>query len=154
MTNKITISEYVREVIQANRFAVLATESDGQPHASLVAITPAEEHRILIFATYRNTRKYANLIQNGKVAILFENRSMKDTNEPEISVLTAFGRAEEVLSGNTGEDLHSHLSVHPELSSFLLSTDCAIFKVNVEAYQVVRGIENVEWWDIDELNTF
>jgi len=151
MKNNITISMYVHEVILANRFAVLATESEGQPHASLIAITPVEDYRILIFATYRNTRKYTNLIQNGKVAILFENRSINDINGQDISVLTAFGRAEEVLSGNTNQELLAHLSRHPELSTFLLSTDCAVFRVNVEAYQVVHGIENVEWWNIDDI---
>ena len=154
MKNKITIREYIREIISANRFAVLATESEGQPHASLIAITPTEDYLTLIFATYRNTRKYTNLIQNGKVAVLFENRSIKDSYDQEISVLTAFGRAEEVLSGNTEADMLAHMSRHPELSTFLLSTDCAIFRVHVEAYQVVHGIENVEWWNIEDLNAF
>jgi heme iron utilization protein len=154
MRNHIHLKEYVRKVIQANRFAVLATECDGQPHASLIAITPAEEYRSLIFATYRKTRKYTNLVQNGKVAILFENRSVKSKSEQEISVLTAFGQAEEIHIGNTNPDLLAHMLRHPELSTFLLSTDCAVFRVNVEAYQVVLGIDDVKWCTIDNLDTF
>jgi len=153
MKNPIQLKEYIRHVIRKNRFAVLATECDGQPHASLIAITPTEEYRLLIFATYRNTRKYTNLIQNGKVAILFENRSVKSKSEQEISVLTAFGQAEEIHIGNTNPDLLAHLMRHPELSTFLLSTDCAIFRVKVEAYQVVLGIDDVKWFNIDDLDT-
>ncbi|MDD4970659.1 MAG: pyridoxamine 5'-phosphate oxidase family protein [Paludibacter sp.] len=151
MKNPIQLKEYVREVIRANRFAVLATEGDGQPYASLIAITPVDEYLILIFATYRNTRKYNNLVKNGKVAILFENRSIKSKSEKEVSVLTAFGQAEEVLIGNAKQDLLAHLQKHPELSTFLLSTDCAVFRVKVEAYQVVHGIEDVKWWKINEM---
>jgi heme iron utilization protein len=153
MRNHIQFKGYVREVIQANRFAVLATESDGQPHASLIAITPAEEYRILIFATYRNTRKYTNLVQNGKVAILFENRSVNSKREQEISVLTAFGQADEVEKPHVDSDLRAHILRHPEQSAFLLSTDCTIFRVKVEAYQVVLGIDDVKWCAIDDLET-
>jgi len=150
MKNQIPNWEYVQEILQGNRYAVLATEYDGQPHASLIAVTPAEGHLKLIFATYRNTRKYTNLIQNGKVAILFENRSIKDLNEPGISVLTAFGVAEEVVTGNSIKDIHAHLLRHPELETLLHSTDCALFKVKVEAYQVVLGIDDVNWWSLEE----
>jgi len=44
----------------------------------------------------------------------------------------------------------SHLLRHPELEAFLLSTDCALFKVRVNAYQVVRGIEDINWWRIPD----
>ena len=154
MKNPLQLKKYVQRVIQANRFAVLATECDSQPHASLIAITPTEEYRALIFATYRNTRKYTNLVQNGKVAILFENRTVKSKSEQEISVLTAFGRAEEIRIENTNPDLLAHMLRHPELSTFLLSTDCAVFRVKVEAYQVVLGIDDVKWCTVDDLDTF
>ena len=36
-------------------FAVLATERAGQPHTSLVAITPVDGWHRLVFATYRDT---------------------------------------------------------------------------------------------------
>ena len=148
MKSNLPIKEYIREVILANRFAVLATESDGQPHASLIAVTPSEGVLTLIFATYRNTRKYTNLIQNGKVAILFENRSIKGAEE--ISVLTAFGQAEEVNAFDSEADTQAHLLRHPEQESFLLSTGCVLFRVKVEAYQVVRGIDDVKWWNIND----
>ena len=149
MKNRKPINELIRDIIEAKRFAVLATESDGQPHASLMAVTAANDDKKLIFATYRSTRKYTNLIQNGKVAILFENKSIIDTNENEIHVLTAFGNAAEV---NTEEDetyRQLHLLRHTELEFFLLNSDCAIFIVTVDAYQVVTGINELIWWKTD-----
>lgn len=151
MKKQIPIIEYIREVIQLNRFAVLCTVFDDQPHASLIAVTATDDYLKLIFATYRNTRKYNNLIRNGKVSILFENRQIKNTEHPKITVLTALGHAEELNITDSKVVLYSHLKRHPELESFLLSTDCAFFQVNVKAYQVVRGIEDANWWTIDEL---
>ena len=149
MKNIKPIIEFIRDIIEANRFAVLATENNGQPHASLVAVTAANEDKIMIFATYRSTRKYTNLIQNGKVAILFENRSLIDNNENKIHVLTAFGNAIEVITEEAETYRQLHLWRHPELESFLLNPDCAIFNVTVDAYQVVTGIDDVIWWKTD-----
>jgi len=152
MKKQIPIKEYIQEVVQANRFAVLATAFEDQPYASLIAVTATEGYLKLIFATYRNTRKYNNLICNGKVSILFENRETKNTDNPEITVLTALGQAEEMNINESKVELNAHLLRHPELESFLLNTDCALFQVKVTAYQVVRGIDDVNWWTVDELN--
>ena len=152
MKKQIPIKEYIQEVVQANRFAVLATAFEDQPYASLIAVTATEGYLKLIFATYRNTRKYNNLICNKKVSILFENRETKNTDNPEITVLTALGQAEEMSINESKVELKAHLLRHPELESFLLNTDCALFQVKVTAYQAVRGIDDVNWWTVDELN--
>ena len=152
MKNQILVKKYVREIIQSNRFAVLATVFEDQPYASLIAVTADDSYLKLIFATYRNTRKYNNIIRNGNVSILFENRSTTNTNLPERTVLTALGQAEEMNISDSEVEMQSHLRRHPELESFLLSTDCALFQVKVTAYQVVRGIEDACWWTIEELD--
>jgi len=150
MSTQTIIKKYIGEALQTNSLAVLATEGDGQPHACFIAITPMDDFVHLIFATYRNTRKYNNLIRNGKVAILFENRSTKSLSQPDITVLTAFGYAEEVDIVVFDAFLRAHLLRHPELASFLLSPDCTIFQVKVNAYQIVRGIDDINWWNISD----
>ena len=150
MSTQITIRGHIEDALRTNNLAVLATEGNGQPHACFIAITPMDDFVHLIFATYRNTRKYNNLINNGKVAILFENRSTISQSQPDITVLTAFGHAAEVDIAISDAALQAHLSRHPELESFLLSYDCAIFKVKVNSYQVVRGIEDINWWNIPD----
>jgi uncharacterized pyridoxamine 5'-phosphate oxidase family protein len=144
------IKDYVESVFLTNGLGVLATEGDGQPYASLVAVTPMDDFLHLIFATYRNTSKYRNLVKNGKVAILFENRSTISVSQPDISVLTAFGFAKEVDIVDFDEVQRAHLSRHPELESFFLSADCALFQVKVNAYQMVRSIDDINWWNIKE----
>jgi nitroimidazol reductase NimA-like FMN-containing flavoprotein (pyridoxamine 5'-phosphate oxidase superfamily) len=141
----IQFKEYIVKMLANNRFAVLATESQGQPHASFIAITATENLLQLFFATYRNTKKYSNLMQNENVSILIENR---DTHEIEqkISILTAFGKAKELDVENYDAVLNAHLVIHPEQNDFLKSTDCTLFVVNVDAYQMVLSIDDVKWW--------
>jgi len=150
MSNQVDIEELVGNALQGSRFAVLSTEGDGQPHASLIAITPAGGPRHLIFATYRDTRKYRNLIDNSKVAIFVDGREAAAAGSREGFVLTALGRAEEIGSAEHNEALNAHLHRHPDLDSFLRSAGCALFRVTIGSYQIVRGIDDVRWWSIDD----
>jgi heme iron utilization protein len=150
MNTQTANKEDIEDALQTNNLAVLATEGNGQPHASFIAVTPMDDLEHLIFATYRNTRKYNNLINNGKVAILFENRSTKSLSQHDIMVLTAYGHAIEVDNAISDAPLQTHLLRHPELECFLLSVDCAIFMVKVNAYEVVRGIDDIKSWNIPD----
>lgn len=149
MSNQDIVKIHIEEALQTNTLAVLATEGEGQPHACFIAITPMDNFAHLVFATYRNTRKYNNLIKNNKVAILFENRSTKSSTQTDITVLTAFGNATEIDRSVSEAALNAHLLRHPHLESFLLSPNCAMFSVEVNAYQVVRSIDDISWWNTE-----
>lgn len=153
MSKLIEVKTYIEEIFKLSRFAVLATESNRQPHASLIAVTPTEGYRKLIFATYRNTRKYTNLTQNSKVAVLVESIEIKQSGVQESLVLTAFGHVEEIEIAEKNTMFNAHLEKHPELLSFLQSEECTLVVIKVDSYQVVRGIDNVEWWTIDDLDS-
>jgi hypothetical protein len=149
---KFPIKEYVKRAMQGSRFAVLATEGDGQPHASLIAITPIEGFRQIVFATYRSTIKYRNLLQNSRVAVLIEVRDMGNSGFDEDFVLTAFGSAAEINIAENEADLSIHLKRHPDLKMFLQSADCALIRVIFQKFQVVHGIDDVSWWTVDDLD--
>ena len=152
MSNPKIIRSYVEEALQSERLAVLATEGDGQPHASLIAITPFEGIRQLVFATYRNTRKYRNMALNSKVAVLME-RGNDDRTDPRKSfVITAFGHAQEITTGIKGAALQALLAKHPNLESFTYASDCALVLVTVNEYQVVQGIDNAMCWSVEDLD--
>jgi len=152
MSNPKLIREYVEEALQSNRLAVLATVGDDQPHASLIAITPFKGFRQLIFATYRNTRKFRNLALNGKVAVLIEGENEDKSGIQDGFVITAYGSAKEINIEANDDAMQAHLLKYPELLSFTSDTDCALVLVNVENYQVVQGIDNVVWCSVDDLD--
>ena len=145
------IQARVEAALQARRFAVLATERDGQPHSSLVAITPMVGLGELLFATYRDTRKYRNLASNSKVSVFVDGRR---TDVPGLAgagtldgfVLTALGQAREVDAAEREALRVAHLQRHPDLEAFHGSPDCAPGRDTVETYQVVGAIDDVQWW--------
>jgi len=62
MSSHSVIKTYIEDIFKIRRFAVLETEGNGQPHASLIVVTPMEGFRKLIFATYRKFDTFSKLI--------------------------------------------------------------------------------------------
>ncbi|MBN1789635.1 MAG: pyridoxamine 5'-phosphate oxidase family protein [Bacteroidales bacterium] len=154
MESKTDLPEFLDIALQTSRFGVLATEGKGQPHISLIAITPVKEFSQLVFATYRNTRKFRNLIINGKVAVLLSGGDSDIPGLQNGSVVTAFGNAEEIGITTYHAAMQAHLNRHPELMTFLGSPDCVHFLIHVEKYQIVQGIEQVTWLSVEDLDGF
>jgi uncharacterized pyridoxamine 5'-phosphate oxidase family protein len=152
MNYPISTIKYIEEALQTNQLAVLATVGDDQPHASLIAFTPFEGFRQLIFATYRNTRKFQNMIHNNKVAVLIEGKNEDKSGIQNGFVITAYGRTEEISIDANNVVLNTLLYKHPDLLSFTEEEDCVLISVKVEKYQVVQGIDNVVWLSVDELD--
>ena len=153
MSKLVVVKKYIEEIFETSRFAVLATEGDGQPHASYIAITPMDSYRALIFATYRNTQKYLNLTRNGKVALLVESGKYSSKAQQDSFVLTAFGHMDEISTAEKENVFNKHLEWHPDLLSFMQAENCTLVRIKVDLYQVVRGIDDVEWWSIKDLDT-
>lgn len=152
MNMQSTIREYIEAVLKTSGFAVLATEGNGQPHTSLIAITPFGNFRQIIFATYRNTLKYRNISGNNKVAVLIEGGYFNMKGLKESIVLTIIGHTEEISITGNEAPYQAHLKRHPEMESFMLSSDCALIRVIARSYQVVHGIDDIRWITADELN--
>ncbi len=122
-------------------FGVLATEQAGQPHTSLM------------FATYRNTRKYNNLTHNKRVSVLMDGRRpVGQCSTPTCVVLSAVGRVQDIGVTAYPTLLNAHLQRHPDLLTFTQAPDCVLLEVVVEAYQVVNGIDDVRWWRAQDLS--
>ncbi len=136
----------IKATLESNRFAVLATESEGQPHTSLVGISAVDDLWTLAFATFRSTRKYLNLLVNGRVSLLIGDRSAVLPGRDHHFLLTAHGLASEAPTNERSRRAHEHTKHHPELIELLSSPDSALFLVAISAYQTVSGIEDVRWY--------
>jgi general stress protein 26 len=143
--NQRRIKDYIEDSVNKCRLAVLATESSGQPHASLVAITPFENYSKLIFATHRNTLKYRNITKNNRVAVLIENEYSAVEGFNIRSVLTVIGHTEEAEKSEKGKAYKAHLKRHPEMEAFMKSPDCALIIVIAANFQIVNGIDDINW---------
>jgi nitroimidazol reductase NimA-like FMN-containing flavoprotein (pyridoxamine 5'-phosphate oxidase superfamily) len=135
-------AELVRSLLASQRFAVIATESEGQPYSNLVAFAEADNLRGLLFVTGRDTKKYSNTIASKRVAVLVDNRTNQASDLDKAVAVTALGTIEEIA-----KDCRSHLSAiyvskHPQLEDFLRKPSSALMRVAVTDY-IVAGFETV-----------
>ena len=142
MTQPIAWDE-VAALLAGQQFGVLGSNRHGHAYASLVAFAASPNGRCLYFATTRATRKYHNLVEDERVALLIDNR----TNRPEdlyaAAALTAYGRAEEVPAADHPDVVELYLAKHPLLKAFILSPGTAMFQITVENYHLVRQFQQV-----------
>jgi nitroimidazol reductase NimA-like FMN-containing flavoprotein (pyridoxamine 5'-phosphate oxidase superfamily) len=136
------ISELVRSLLASQRFAVISTESEGQPYTNLVAFAEADNLRSLIFVTGRDTRKYSNTLTSKRVAMLIDNRTNQQLDLERAIAVTALGTIEEVSTNYRGRLAAIYLSKHPQLEDFLRKPSNALMRVAVTDY-IVAGFETV-----------
>jgi nitroimidazol reductase NimA-like FMN-containing flavoprotein (pyridoxamine 5'-phosphate oxidase superfamily) len=136
--------QLVQDLLHSQRFAVLSTESETGPYASLIAFWAADDLTHVVFSTMRATRKFNYLATHPRVALLFDNRSNRDVDVRESMAVTAIGVAREVVDGGTrAAAVDEYLAKHPHLASFVASPGCAIVRVDIEAYYVVTHFQSV-----------
>jgi nitroimidazol reductase NimA-like FMN-containing flavoprotein (pyridoxamine 5'-phosphate oxidase superfamily) len=142
MRNTEETSELVRNLLASQRFAVLATESEGQPYSNLVAFAEADNLRSLLFVTGRDTKKYSNTIASKRVAVLVDNRTNQPSDLDKAVAVTALGTIEEVSTDYRGYLSAIYLSKHPQLEDFLRKPSNALMRIAVTDY-IVASFENV-----------
>lgn len=72
MTDDAAMRRRLRALFDSQRYAVLATDDCGQPFTSLMAFAATDDLRHLVILSDRNTRKFANLAANRRVALLVQ----------------------------------------------------------------------------------
>lgn len=131
------------KLLKSQKLAVLSTHDRGQPYASLVAFAASEDGRRLLFSTARSTRKYHNLANDARVAMLIDNRSNTERDFHEATAATAVGVGRDVPLEALSQARALYLTRHPYLEGFVSSESCALVEVSVERYLVVNRFQNV-----------
>jgi len=143
MENTKELSGLIRRVFTSQRFAVMATQFEGQPYSNLVAFAEADDLRTLLFVTSRDTRKYSNILSSKKVAVLVDSRTNQASDFHSALAITALGTVEEVAADNKDYLSGIYLSKHPQLKDFLDKPSNALMKVTVIEY-IIATFEGVK----------
>lgn len=144
MSDQEAIKSILRELLASQRLAVLATrEEDGQPYANLMAFAASDDLKTVLLVTGRATRKYENLRADPRVALLIDSRSHQVSDIHEAAAVTVLGDAEEVSGPEEDRLLSAYLAKHPHLEQFASSPSCALFRVHVRSYYLVRRFQAV-----------
>ena len=140
-------SEFIKQrlfqLFTSQKLAVLSTQHQGQPYASLIAFAASDDLKELYFATPRATRKFAYLQASPKVALLIDSRSNQDADIHRAIAATVLGTAAEVPPEEREQVLKSYLAKHPHLEEFAQSPSTAVVRVAVETYYVVSRFQEV-----------
>ena len=141
-TNK-QIRRRLIELFDSQNLAVLSTQQNGQPYASLVAFYADDDLKHIQFVTPKTTRKYANLTADSRVAIMVNNATNQITDFHRAISVTAVGKAKDVAGADKERILNQYLTKHPHLEDFVRSPTCALVGVAVESYFMVKNFQNV-----------
>lgn len=134
----------IDSLLREQRYAVLSTQAETGPYCSLVAFWSADDLLHVVFPTLRATRKFTYLVSHPRVALLFDDRTNVGLDIDETTAVTATGVAREITAEPAySEAASAFLDKHPALSSFLAGPDCALVRVDVEAYFVVTRFQNL-----------
>ncbi len=135
--------EKISTLFDSQRLAVLSTQINAQPYASLVAFASSDNLEQIFFLTPDTTRKYNNLITNAKVAILVNNSLNKVDDIYNAVSVTGTGTAFVVEKANKQESLNLYLKKHPHMKTFSAAPTTALICVTINRYFMVDQFQNV-----------
>jgi nitroimidazol reductase NimA-like FMN-containing flavoprotein (pyridoxamine 5'-phosphate oxidase superfamily) len=145
-----SVQTLLPRLLETQKYAVLATDNHGQPYTSLMAFSVTEDLQSFILMTERGRLKYENLMANPRVAIMIDNRENLGSDLQEAVAVTAQGLAEEITGDARDEWRTLCLARHPALQAFADSPGCALIRIKVASYVIVRCFQEVIEWRIDD----
>jgi len=148
--DKKQILDDIRRLLMSQKLMVLSTYGSGRSHSSLVCFVSTDDLRYLVFATSRNTRKFANIQSNPMVSMLVDNRTNREQDIHSAAAVTISGRAGEADSVQYDRFQTLYLAEHPYLEAFVRSSSCALIQVAVDTFSLVTKFQNVREIHIDQ----
>ncbi len=139
----------IDHLLNAQLQGVLATQQHAQPYTSLMAFAHTPDLQRLIFATYRDTQKHANLLLNSAVSFLIDDRSNDPADYQHAMAISACGYARAIPDDERVMSLAIYLAKHPTLRDFVTSPECALLSIAVSCYRVISQFQAVELLDIE-----
>jgi nitroimidazol reductase NimA-like FMN-containing flavoprotein (pyridoxamine 5'-phosphate oxidase superfamily) len=140
MSSDAELEKAVRELLSSQRLGTLATAANDQPYCSLVAFTPSDDLASILIATLRHTAKYRNMLERPLVSLLVDDRCGAAADFSRGSAVTCIGRAAAVPAGELEAARHRHFERHAGLRQQLDSPDCALVRIDISRYIMVRGV--------------
>jgi len=144
------IKKQIQELFVKQKLAVLSTHHSGQPYASLIAFVGKKDLKKIFFITSRTTRKFENLSEDPRVAILINSSMNMASDFHEAVSVTALGTAKEINGTEKDEILRLYLTKHPYLEAFATSPTCAVVGATITTYVMVKNFQQVMELHIDQ----
>ena len=139
--------ERMKALVKEKDICVLATASADMPHCSLMAYVTDEDCREIYMVSYRQSRKYENLMKNPSVCLLIDTREEHlGPRRSEAKALTVSGTFEKMDDEDKRSRVRSKLlDRHPHVKEFLDHPDAEIFCVKVKSFLLLNGLTDAHY---------
>ena len=142
-TTRDSLRHSIKEILNSQSLAVLATHTGSSPYTSLVGFMASQDLKEIYFATFVTTRKYHNISKDSRVSLLIDSRTNQVEDFKNSSALTILGDAETVLQGQRDTLLSLYLDKFSHLQDFINDPQCALVRITVTKYIVVQRFQEV-----------
>jgi len=141
----------MKDIVKANDLCVLATVSEGKPHCSLMSYISDEEGQEIYLTSHKQTKKYANLLENPLVSLLIDTREEeKGQKRLSIKALTVNGEFQTISDPEKKDFIRSKfLRRHYHLADFLNDPGAEIFSIRIKSFQLLDGLKDAFFETID-----
>lgn len=136
--------EKMKDIVKANDLCVLATVSEGKPHCSLMSYLSDEEGHEIYLISHKQTKKYANLMENPTVSLLIDTREEeKGQRRIYIKALTVSGEFQTIKDLEKKHIIRAKfLKRHPHLTDFINDPGTEIFSIKIKSFQLLDGVKD------------
>ena len=133
-------AEKARKLLEDQHLAVLCTQGDSGPYASLMAYTYDRETDAIWIVTRKDSEKHRNMMKNSRVALLLDDRcSGNQHSDGFISSLTVQGAVTPDGRSDAGT-VHQRLGERfPPLKALLNDPESIILSITLDAYLLLEG---------------
>ncbi|WP_303866789.1 pyridoxamine 5'-phosphate oxidase family protein [Acetobacterium wieringae] len=121
-----------------NSLCVLCTETDGNPHCSLMTYLLSDDQTTLYQVSTRESRKFKNLLANPRVSVLVDSRQHQSQGANIVSV-TFSGLFKPLAESEVQPVKTTFAGKHPELMEILNRPDSVVFAIQLQSYLLLDG---------------
>lgn len=134
----------IERLIQTQVQCVLATSNNNAPSQHLMAYDYSCNLKHIYLASFSNTQKVKNILENKNVSLLWDNRTGNTSDHNEGVLLTATGKASINNSSSKKHLQSSFLQRNPNLDNLLEHEQSVHIEIDVEKYMLVEGYKEVD----------
>jgi nitroimidazol reductase NimA-like FMN-containing flavoprotein (pyridoxamine 5'-phosphate oxidase superfamily) len=144
--------ELMKKLAKEKDICVLATVLGEKPHCSLMAYTTDDDCSEIYMATYRNTKKFKNLLENPSVSLLIDTREEhKGSHRPDAKAMTVTGAFERLEDSQEKAQVRAKLLTrHPHLKEFLDHPDTEVFGIKIHSFLLLDGLTDAHFEEIPQ----
>ena len=141
--DKKQLQSKIHRLLNQQLQCVLATINGACPMQHMMAYSFSPDLSRIYLATYKNTRKFSNMVSNPIVSVFWDNRSGSVQDHLDGYSLTANGHATLLADNDQSRAREAILSRNATLKDLLNHPDCRLFEVVVDEYQWTTGYNQV-----------